>query len=608
MKNYLSLLATLALLFACTPEKTPGGDNNNNGGNSQPTVVELTGIALTEHEITLEKGGNKVLEVKFTPSNASNKSVTWVSSNTSVATVTDGIVVGVAPGSTEIIAKSGNFTDKCQVTVVVSAKGISLNKTELDFKALNETETLVATLDPESSTGKIEWGSSDANVASVSPEGVVTSVAPGTAEITASCGSVFAKCAVTVEVAATSLSLDKNSLNLFIGDTETIAATVLPENTTDQLTWSSSDEAIATVQDGVVTAVAAGTATITATAGEKTADCVVTVVLPASDANAIVVRYYGCRALGTHTDINIYADNQIVSVSGFGVTTLKKNWHSATAVVSGVEYKLEATDGASFSGHQYGNYYWTWAFKDSYVEAALKNASNEPVTIIMTDVNGGKYYLIYKENQSSSYSYYRYEHGGEESPKAVDLGLSVKWATCNLGAAKPEDYGDYYAWGETEPKEDYSWSTYKWCSGSSSTLTKYNTSSSWGTVDNKTVLEPEDDVAYVKLGGNWRMPTDAEWSELRTKCTWTWTTNYNGTGVKGQIVTATNGNSIFLPAAGYRSVTSLYNAGSLGYYWSSSLNTDYPYYAWRVYFDSDNVLRSSYGDRCSGQSVRPVTE
>ena len=610
MKNYLSLLAALALLFSCTPEKTPGGDNNNNGGNSQPTVVELTGIALTEHEITLEKGGNKVLEVKFTPSNASNKSVTWVSSNTSVATVTDGVVVGVAPGSTEIIAKSGNFTDKCQVTVVISAKGISLNKTELAFKALNETETLVATLDPESSTGKIEWGSSDANVASVSPEGVVTSVAPGTAEITASCGSVFAKCAVTVEVAATSLSLDKNSLNLFIGDTETIAATVLPENTTDQLTWSSSDEAIATVQDGVVTAVAAGTATITATAGEKTADCVVTVALPASDANAIVVRYYGCRALGTHTDINIYADNQIVSASGSGVATLKKNWHSATAVVSGVEYNLEAIDGASFSGEEYGNYYWTWAFKDSYVEAALKNASNEPVTIIMTDVNGGKYYLIYKENQSSSYSHYRYEHGGGESPKAVDLGLSVKWATWNLGAAKPEDYGDYYAWGETPPKDNFSWETYELCNGSYSTLTKYNNVSSYGTVDNKSEFKDygyEDDAARQALGGKWRMPTDAEWTELRTKCTWTWTTNYNGTGVKGRIVTATNGNSIFLPAAGHRYDTDLIGAGSNGYYWSSSLYTDDPGGAWGVYFGSDNV-HGDLSDRCSGQSVRPVTE
>ena len=195
----------------------------------------------------------------------------------------------------------------------------------------------------------------------------------------------------------------------------------------------------------------------------------------------------------------------------------------------------------------------------------------------------------------------------------VDLGIvmtrtdgttyKLYWAKSNLSdkglCANPEDYGDYYAWGETESKSDYSWSTYKWCNGSSSTLTKYNTKSS--------VLDQEDDVASVKLGGKWRMPTDAEWTELRTKCTWTWTTNYNGTGVSGRIVTAPNGNSIFLPAAGYRYDTNLNVVGFYGYYWSSSLSTDFLDYAWSAYFDSDDVSR--YGShRFLGRSVRPVTE
>ena len=126
-------------------------------------------------------------------------------------------------------------------------------------------------------------------------------------------------------------------------------------------------------------------------------------------------------------------------------------------------------------------------------------------------------------------------------------------------------------------------------------------------VRNKTVLEAMDDAATVVLGGKWRMPTDAEWTELREKCTSTWTTNYNGTGVKGRIVTATNGNSIFLPAAGRRYSTNLYNAGSYGYYWSSSLHTDGPSYAWYVYFYSDFVIRYYYY-RYLGISVRPVSE
>ena len=187
----------------------------------------------------------------------------------------------------------------------------------------------------------------------------------------------------------------------------------------------------------------------------------------------------------------------------------------------------------------------------------------------------------------------------------VDLGLSVKWATCNVGAENPEDYGDYYAWGETETKDYYDWSTYKWCNGSISTMTKYCTNSDDGTVDNKTQLDLSDDVAHVKWGGSWRMPTDDELTELRntSNCTWTWTTQGGKNGYK--VTSKKNGNSIFLPAAGCRGGGSLSNAGSLGYFWSSSLDTSDSYYACSVVFDSGCVYRSSYY-RCYGQSVRPV--
>ena len=185
----------------------------------------------------------------------------------------------------------------------------------------------------------------------------------------------------------------------------------------------------------------------------------------------------------------------------------------------------------------------------------------------------------------------------------VDLGLSVKWATCNVGASKPKEYGNYYAWGETTPKAYYNWSTYKWCNGSAETQTKYCTNSDYGTVDNKTVLDLEDDAARANWGGAWRMPTDAEWTELRENCTWTWTTK---NGVNGyEVKSEANGNSIFLPAAGYRNDDGLDDAGIAGSYWSGSLNTDYPNGAWNVYFYSDNVRRDYY-DRYYGKSVRPV--
>lgn len=194
--------------------------------------------------------------------------------------------------------------------------------------------------------------------------------------------------------------------------------------------------------------------------------------------------------------------------------------------------------------------------------------------------------------------------GMENGHEYVDLGLSVKWATCNVGAITPEEYGDYFAWGETEPKTDYGWETYKYGTASNQ-LTKYCNYSSYGKdgfTDSKTVLDPEDDAAAVNWGGAWRMPRYEEMDELIDNCTWTWTTQ---NGVNGRKVTGPNGNSIFLPAAGVMGNSDLYYAGSLGYYWSSSLLTGSPNLAYYVYFNSDDVGRDR-SNRYYGRSVRPV--
>ena len=205
------------------------------------------------------------------------------------------------------------------------------------------------------------------------------------------------------------------------------------------------------------------------------------------------------------------------------------------------------------------------------------------------------------------------------SHEYVDLGLTsgVKWATCNLGANAPEEYGDYYAWGETEPhytsldpltwkdgKIGYTWVTYKWCDGSYDTQTKYCLSSSFGTIDNKTVLDPEDDAAAVNWGGNWRMPTDDDWLELLDECTWIWTTQ---NGVSGRLVTGPNDNSIFLPAPGSWFATDLEDDGIVGDYWSSSLYPNSSDYAWCFCLDSYSLFHISYC-RFFGQSIRPVMD
>ena len=197
--------------------------------------------------------------------------------------------------------------------------------------------------------------------------------------------------------------------------------------------------------------------------------------------------------------------------------------------------------------------------------------------------------------------------GTEPANVPVDLGLpsGLRWASYNLGASKPEEYGDYYAWGETAKKNDFYWSNYKWCNGSDNALTKYCDDSSYGYngfTDGKTVLDLEDDVAHVNLGGKWRMPADAEWTELREMCTWRWTTV---NGVPGDEVIGPNGNSIFLPAAGYQENTYSLNIGLNGYYWSSSLVPDDMGRAWCLYFDADYVFRD-YNYRCNGPAVRPV--
>ena len=186
----------------------------------------------------------------------------------------------------------------------------------------------------------------------------------------------------------------------------------------------------------------------------------------------------------------------------------------------------------------------------------------------------------------------------------VDLGLpsGTLWATCNLGANSPEEYGDYFAWGETEPKDVYNWSTYKWCNGTEYSLTKYCTDSSYGAVDNKTELDPKDDAAYVNWGENWRMPTKDQLEELQTECTWTWTTQ---NGVNGRLVIGPNGNSLFLPAAGSRYVSSLYDAGSWGYYWSRMLYSSIPVDAYDVHFFSEGVFWDNL-NRYFGFSVRAV--
>ncbi len=189
---------------------------------------------------------------------------------------------------------------------------------------------------------------------------------------------------------------------------------------------------------------------------------------------------------------------------------------------------------------------------------------------------------------------------------ALGLPSGLLWYSVNLGATAPEQYGDYYAWAETQPKNNYSWSNYKYATvdavGDLQTFTKYNTSVDYGAVDNYITLQASDDAATAVLGNGARIPTLNEWRELLDNTSVQWATQ---NGVNGRRFTAANGNSIFLPAAGYRHSSELYVAGSDGCYWSASILETNPFYAWRMEFDSyDHKVFP--GNRLYGQSVRAV--
>lgn len=197
---------------------------------------------------------------------------------------------------------------------------------------------------------------------------------------------------------------------------------------------------------------------------------------------------------------------------------------------------------------------------------------------------------------SASFTLDNLDKKEEDKPtpgEMIDLGLSVKWASHNVGASSPDGFGGYYAWGETEEKSDYDLDTYKYYQNRSIVNIGSNIS---GT---------QYDVAHVKWGGSWRMPTLDEIRELVENCSWKWTT-YNG--VKGQLVTGPNGNSIFLPAAGTRVGTSVLGVGDNGYYWSARQDGSNSYLAYNLFFYSPGYDWYRSNHRRYGHTVRPVSD
>lgn len=302
-------------------------------------------------------------------------------------------------------------------------------------------------------------------------------------------------------------------------------------------------------------------------------------------------------SLSVSAQFYIYCSNgSVLKVDSIGVLAPEVTFTLSEQSVELIQYQYKTIDYDFTSKFDIGLDQITWTSSDESVAIVSSNGEIYALAEGKATITAIVYYLGGETAQATLEVVVKAPQPGEHG--YVDLGLpsGLKWATCNVGANTPEEYGYYFAWGEVKPKTTYNWDTYKYYDGSN--LTKYT-----GT-DSKTVLDPEDDAATANWGGAWRMPTKEEQDELRNNCTWTWTTQ---NGVNGYKVTGPNGNSIFLPAAGYMIEGALDCAGSNGDYWSSSLYTDDPRGAYGVYFDSDYV-GWGYGSRCYGRSVRPVCE
>lgn len=373
---------------------------------------------------------------------------------------------------------------------------------------------------------------------------------------------------------ATGLTLSATSLSLKTGETKQLSVIVNPDGSIlGGLTWTSGNPEVASVDpSGLVTALKGGTTTITVTteSGETlSAQCCVDVT-------------------------------QLVTSISLSVTTLTLDIDGYTKLTATV-LPADASDISI-----------TWSSSDEDVAevnskgvVTVNGYGRCTITATANDGSGVKAECVIVVEKPHEY---------------VDLGLpsGTLWATTNVGASEPEDYGYYFAWGEVEPKSTCNWSTYKWMKEGYSdwegcnkyTIADGQTSGCWynnGTFvgDNKIELDLEDDAAYMNWGEGWRMPSRAQQDELRdtNNCTWTWT---NINGKNGYLVKSKrNESSLFLPAAGYRNGGSLGDAGSWGIYWSRSLSPSSSDYASGLGFYSGYIDWYIDG-RYFGFSVRPV--
>lgn len=567
--------------------------------------VAIEGITLNESSLTLKEGEKFQLEASLLPETATPKTIEWISSVPAVATVDEnGLVTAVRNGATTVWAVIGrgsghDINAKCEVTVTSdtpSVESITVTPAMVTIKATEET-ILTATVTPDGTGAEIKWTSDKPSIAKVEKisdtQAKVTGVGEGTVKVIASVGSVLGFSEVTVEKKGSGggeggggvemISLNKTELQLGFYETFQLVATLRPEDASAQISWTSSNEDVVLVSNGstpagdgsikpagtVIAKNKEGQSIVTATVGSLSASCTVTVT------SGSIVPVQSISLNKTELTLQVGQQFELIATILPGNATNKQvSWASSARST-----QLSLSDNGL-----------------SCMIGAL--AECEATITVRSADNPAQLYATCKVTVTGGSS----ADPGEE---VVDLGLpsGLKWRSMNVGASKPEDYGNYYAWAETSPKSSYSSSNYKYPATNYGdgiiAYAKYDTTPYQG--DGKTVLEPEDDAATANLGNGWRTPTFKEWKELRENCTWTWKTQ---NGVNGMLVTGPNGKSIFLPAGGWYENSTLKNKTTYGSYWTATGDGGTANAVDFINNDKDKALVP----RCEGRSIRPVKD
>ena len=565
MKKLFYTFLLLLMTLTSNAQLIKLGDINRDNQVSVNDVMTLVDIILNGYspfsvyptDVTMQVGGtaNVTIFGGYYIYDVASENPDIVTATLNGLTVT---LTAVAGGETTVTVKDVLTLRTIDIPVIVEYNTLQISNNELSL-LVNEQETV----EINSGSGYYSVQSSDVNVATAKVSGgtvTVTAVGAGSATITITDIKTGQMAVVDVKVGYMPIALSSSSLGLSIGDENRVSVT----SGSGSYEVQSSDANVATaVMDGssvVVTAVGGGTATITVTDTNSGQSATITVT----------VEYFPLTLSASSLELNIGDEETVNITSGnASFTVASSDTGVATAKLVGFSVKVTAVGAGT-------------------------------ATITVTDRRSGETAAIevtVEDSQPQSYLTCPDDH----HPHMIDLGLpsGTKWACCNVdddsSKQSPTNYGSYYAWGETKEHEDliYDWSTYTHCDGTYATC--HNLGSD--------IAGTDYDVAHVKWGGSWVMPTKEQQDELRNNCTYEWTTENGVNG--GKFTSKKNSGSIFLPAAGYRDDSDLLDAGSLGLYWSSTQYPSDTYGAYLLYFGSGfvdwNLSRRYYG-----RSVRPV--